>query len=324
MPYDLDAAVTWHGTNYFFKGCIAYEYNSSFPTGSIVRRRKLSDWKMPCDIDAATVWSKYVYFFKGEKVWMWHYDKEELVDGPVSFGTWNIGTSNIDAAVKWFPKGKVYMFKLFTYWRINENADIDIKSAITAGWPGLLESDLFPACACDCTDSPHHTGNWELEKIDFEVESAYTEPLQEFTKHVIDIGNGNPEVQKEFKVFKDFVRIESFNHITGIKLATGTSFKTAVPYSINGKVRITDADTFDFVYGVRKEVPSTILKVFNCPYLTDMKVTCTVAVHMIKLSVPYNMTLRRSREGCKCTSTGRYTKFSFSHMYLSVSQSTKD
>ena len=133
LANDLDAAVMWRGTNYFFKGCIAYEYNSSFSTGRIVRHRKLSDWKMPCDIDAATVWSKYVYFFKDEKVWMWHYDKEELVDGPLSIDTWNIDTSNIDAAVQWFVNGKVYIFKLFTYWRINENKYIEGKSAITAG-----------------------------------------------------------------------------------------------------------------------------------------------------------------------------------------------
>ena len=50
---------------------------------------------MPCNIDAATVWSDYVYFFKGENVWTWHYNKEELIEGPVSIDTWNV-ESNID------------------------------------------------------------------------------------------------------------------------------------------------------------------------------------------------------------------------------------
>ena len=280
---------------------------------------------MPCDIDGATVWSKYVYLFKGQKVWMWHYDKEELVDGPLSIDTWNIGTSSIDAAFQWFVNDKVYIFKLFTYWRINENKYIEGMSAITAGLPGLLGSALFPDCACDCTDSPNRV-YWKLEKMDSEVEFGYTEPLQEIevTKHVTDIGNGNPEVQKEFKVFKDFLRTESFNHITGLKLATGTRFKTAVLYSINEKIRITDADTFHFVYGVKKRVPGTMLQVFNYPYLTDMKVTCTATGHMIELFVPYIMTLHHSYEGCKCTSRESYSKVSFSHMYLSVNQINKD
>ena len=280
---------------------------------------------MPCDIDAATVWSKYVYFFKDEKVWMWHYDKEELVDGPLSIDTWNIDTSNIDAAVQWFVNGKVYIFKLFTYWRINENKYIEGKSAITAGWPGLLESALFPDCACDCTDSPNRV-YWDFDKMDFQVDLGHTKPLQELevTKYVTDIRNGNSEVQKEFKVFKDFVTTESFNHVTGIELVSGTKIKTAVPYSINGKVRITDADPLDFAYGVKNSVSSTILQAFSCPYLTDMKVTCTVMVHMIELSVPYIMTLRHRYDGCKCTSSGSYSKISFSHMYLSVNQTNKD
>ena len=280
---------------------------------------------MPCNIDAATVWSKYVYFFKDEKVWMWHYDKEELVDGPLSIDTWNIGTSNIDAAVQWFVNGKVYIFKLFTYWRINENKYIEGKSAITAGWPGLLESALFPDCACDCTDSPNRV-NWEFDKMDFQVDLGHTKPLQELevTKYVTDIRNGNSEVQKEFKVFKDFVTTESFNYVSGIELASGTKFKTAVPYSINKKIRLTHADPLNFVYGVKNRISNTILQVFNCPYLADMRTTCTITEHMVELFVPYVMILRHRRKDCKCTSRGSYSKVSFSHMYLSVNQTNKN
>ena len=80
--------------------------------------------------------------------------------------------------------------------------------------------------------------------MDFEVERGYTEPLQELAaiKYVNGIRNENAEVQKEFKVAKDILRTESFNHVTGIKLATGTKFKTAVSYLINKKIRLTDAD----------------------------------------------------------------------------------
>ena len=280
---------------------------------------------MPCDIDAATVLSKYVYFFKGKKVWMWHYDKEELVDGPLSIDAWNIDTSNIDAAVQWFVNGRVYIFKEFIYWRINKNKEIESKSYITAGWPGLLDSVLFPDCACDCTDSLNRV-YWEFDKMDFEVERGYTKLLRELEviKHVIDIRNSNPEVQKEFKVFKDIAKIESFNHVTGIKLVSGTKFKTAVPYSINEKIRLTDADPLDFVYGEKNRVSNTILQVFNCPYLIDMKTICTVTVHMVELSVPYVMTLRHSYKDCKCTSRGSYSKVSFSHMHLSVNQINKE
>ena len=218
---------------------------------------------------------------------MWHYDKKELVGGPLSIGSLNIGTSNIDAAVQWFVSDKVYIFiKLFTYWRINENKYIEGVSAITAGWPGILESALFPDCACDCTDSPNRV-YWEFQKMDFEVEHGYTKLLQklEVIKHVNDIRNGNPDVQKEFKVFKNIARTESFNHVTGIKLASGTKFKIAVLYSINEKIPLTDGDPHGLVYGVKNRVSNTIMQVFNFRYLIDMETTCTVTEHMAELSV---------------------------------------
>ena len=118
LPNKLNAAVTWNGTNYFFKGCIAYEYDSSSLVGRISRQRKLSDWNMPCNIDAATVWSNCVYFFKGEKAWMWHYNKEQLIKGPISISMlndkWTI-EHDIDAAVKWTLNKRVYIFKRLKY-----------------------------------------------------------------------------------------------------------------------------------------------------------------------------------------------------------------
>ena len=279
---------------------------------------------MPCNIDAATVWSDYVYFFKGENVWTWHYDKEELIEGPVSIDTWNV-ESNIDAAVQWFANKKIYIFKRFTYWRINTHKEIEGTAPVSVGWVGLLNSALFPECACDCMDGPNRVF-WKLEKVNFEVEYGHTKLLQELEviKHVIDLRNGNPEVQKEFTASKNIVETESFNHSTGIALVRGSRFKTTVPHSKNGKIDLIAGGISEFMFGPRKETSTEISKVFTCPSFTDMKVTCRVTLQMQELIVPYVMTLRHIDKNCTCISRGSYSKISFSHMYLSVNQGNKN
>ena len=277
---------------------------------------------MPCNIDAATVWSDYVYFFKGENVWTWHYNKEELIEGPVSIDTWNV-ESNIDAAVQWFFNKRVYIFKRFTYWRINTHKQIEGTSSVPTGWVGLLDSTLFPDCACDCMDGPNRV-SWRFEKVNFEVEFGHTKLLQELevTKHVIDLRNGNPEVQKEFMASKNIVETESFNHSTGIALVS--RFKTTTPHSKNGKIDLIARGISEFILGSQKETSTEKSKVFTCPSFANMKVTCIVTLQMQELIVPYTMTLRHIDENCTCVSRGSYTKISFSHMHLSVNQGNKD
>ena len=82
------------------------------------------NWNMPCNIDAATVWSNYVSFFKSEKAWMWHYNKEQLIKGPISISMLNDkcnAENDVDAAVRWTPNERVYIFKRLKYWRLYEN-----------------------------------------------------------------------------------------------------------------------------------------------------------------------------------------------------------
>lgn len=66
VPNDLDAAVAWNGSNYFFKGCTVYVYND---------QSKRVEWNMgitsafnaPCYIDTAVNCGNFTYFFKGDK-----------------------------------------------------------------------------------------------------------------------------------------------------------------------------------------------------------------------------------------------------------------
>ena len=276
---------------------------------------------MPCNIDAATAWSDFVYFFKGENVWMWHYSKEQLIEGPVSIDTLNV-EGNIDAAVQWFINKKVYILKRLKYWRINEK-NIEAVALVSDGWSDLLESGLFPDCACDCVDGPNRV-DWKFESINFDIKLGHTKLQQELqvTEKVVDSRDGK-KPEKDFTVFRSVVETESFAHFSGITLKTGTKFNVTVPHSINQKINLAVAGPTEFEFGIKKRTPTEKSKVITCPSFRDMKVTCRVTWETQELVVPYTMTLHHVREDCKCVTKGSYSKMSFSDIHLSVNQGNK-
>ena len=279
---------------------------------------------MPCNIDAATVWSDFVYFFKGEQLWMWHYNKEQLIEGPVSTDTWNV-EDNIDVAVQWFVKKKVYIFKRLKYWRTDKNKNIEAVSPVSEGWPNLLESALFPDCACDCMDGQNRV-DWKFDSMNFDLNLGHTKLQQEsqIEEKVVDSRDGK-KPEKDFTVFRKVVETESFTHFSGITLKAGTRFNTTVPHSINQKINLAVvAGLTEFQFGIKKETSTEKSKSVTCPSFTDMKVTCRVTLQTQELVVPYTMTLQHVYRDCKCVTKGSYSKVSFSDIHLSVNQSSKD
>ena len=278
---------------------------------------------MPCNIDAATVWSDFVYFFKGENVWMWHFSKEQLIEGPVSVDKWNV-EGNIDVAFQWFANKKVYIFKRLKYWRIDENKNIEAVVPVSEGWPDLLGSALFPDCACDCMDGPNRV-DWKFESINFDLNLGHTKFQREsqVAEKVVDSRDGK-KTEKDFTVFTNVVETESFTHFSGITLKAGTRFSTTVPHSINQKINLAIAGPTEFQFGIKKETSTEKSAFVTCPSFTDMKVTCRVTLQMQELVVPYTMTLQHVYKDCKCVTKGSYSKVSFSDIHLSVNQSNKD
>ena len=60
LPRDVDAAVTWKGRNYFFKGCTASAYEGKGLNKIVWKDDIQTISKVPCNLDAATSWGDHI------------------------------------------------------------------------------------------------------------------------------------------------------------------------------------------------------------------------------------------------------------------------
>ena len=99
MPYDIDAAITWKGRNYFFKGCTAYAYGGKGLKKIVWTDDIPTIWKVPCNLDAAASWGDHIYLFKGPNVYRWSYQEDSFIKGPLQGHSQFPG--DLDAGFHW-------------------------------------------------------------------------------------------------------------------------------------------------------------------------------------------------------------------------------
>ena len=320
LPSNLDAAVTWNGRNYFFKGCSAYAYDQS--SNKIAWQNDIrTNWNTPCNIDAASRWGNYVYLFKGRSVFKWKYDEAKFIAGPYDISSFDSKVEeDLDAGFKWSYNDVTYLMKGEKYWRIDQNGNTQ-EGVTRGGFKGLFESDLLPYCGCDCTVKAE--GNWEFDSIKYHIEEGqfHLHPPTEVAKKVIDNRKSSTTPSIEFTVSKAVTETESFTHTAGMSMTVGTEFKVGVPLIAEGKISVSVTASYEFQYGKERSVTKTKEAKFTCPAAVGKITTCLATYRIQQIDVPYTMTLRNKKKyKCTCTSEGVYRGVSATHMSMTVNE----
>lgn len=101
LPDNIDAAVAWNGSNYFFKDCTAFIYSDVSPR--VERTLGIPETlKGPCNIDTAVNWGDFIYLFKESSFYKFSNLEDTFLKGPIKVSSLDLNTERkIDAAVKW-------------------------------------------------------------------------------------------------------------------------------------------------------------------------------------------------------------------------------
>ncbi|ODM96442.1 Matrix metalloproteinase-14 [Orchesella cincta] len=125
LPGHLDAAATYKGKTYFFKGDQYWRYDNRKIDGDFPRKISEGFPGIPNNLDAAFTWSgdENIYFFKGDKYW--GFNDEELPpvasNYPLPISQWfGLPTKEIDAAFRSPNEGPTYFFKEGNYWLFDD------------------------------------------------------------------------------------------------------------------------------------------------------------------------------------------------------------
>ena len=319
MPNDIDAAITWKGRNYFFKGCTAYAYGGKGLKKIVWTDDIPTIWKVPCNLDAAASWGDHIYLFKGPNVYRWSYQEDSFIKGPLQGHSQFPG--DLDAGFHWKYNKITYLLKNEKYWRIYKNGNT-LKRKTKIGFKGLFDSTLLPNCGCSCMDGVERE-NWEFESIQYHIEKNKTHllPPTEVGKKIIDNLGGGQNPSTEFTVSISVTETQSFTHATGLSLTLGTEFNCGIPTLTGSTISVDGSVSYNFLYG--KERSSTTIKEakFICPAAAAKITTCIATLRMQQIDVPYTMTLHHNKKECKCIAEGIFHGKSATHMSMIVTES---
>ena len=317
IPNDLDAATTYKGTNFFFKGCQYWRYHGkgrSDGPHSIIR------FGVPCNVDAAATMGGSLYLFKGGYYWRWN-DKD--FSRPLSIKQdWDKLEGNIDAAVH-SNTGDTYFLKERKTWFFEKNSNKAKIHDAAVGWGNLFDSKLLPDCPCDCNTCCDN--NWEFYDITYQTDQAQITQLspEAIGRKELDNRNATGISIIEFTVSKTVTETQSFTHTVGASVTVGTEFKTGIPFVAEGKVSVEVTASYEYEYGTQRSVSRTREITFTCQGVPRRKTVCIVRLHYNKLDVPYTMVLKHKRKGCTCESKGIFTGVASTDMQMQVMEFSK-
>ncbi|CAL8075175.1 unnamed protein product [Orchesella dallaii] len=125
LPGHLDAAATYKGKTYFFKGDQYWRYNNRKIDGDFPKKITEGFPGIPNDLDAAFTWSgdENVYFFKEDKYWGFNEEEFPPVASnyPLPISQWfGLPSKEIDAAFRSPNQGPTYFFKEGNYWLFDD------------------------------------------------------------------------------------------------------------------------------------------------------------------------------------------------------------
>ena len=317
IPNDLDAAIAYEGTNYFFKGCQYWRY---YKNGKSDGPHFITKFAVPCNIDAVATMGGNMYFFKGG----FHFRRNNKeFPRPVSIQQdWDKLAGNIDAAVQ-SKTGDTYFLKERKTWFYQKNSN---KAQIRdggVGWGNLFDSTLLPDCPCDCNTCCDN--NWEFNNISYQTDQAQITQLSPEAVGTKEVDNrnatGSPSIT--FTVSKTVTETKSFTHTVGASVKVGTAFKTGIPFVAEGKVSVEVTASYEFEYGTQRSVSRNREVTFSCPGVPRRKTVCIVRLHYNKVDVPYTMVLKHKRKGCTCESKGIFTGVASTDMQMQVMEFSK-
>ena len=318
LPSNLDAAVTWKGRNYFFKGCISYAYDHVLK--KIAWKNDIpTAWNAPCNLDAATTRGDYVYLFKGRNVYQWAYNEDKFIAGPYDIKLFDSTVpGNLNAGFQWIYNKAVFLLKDDKYWVINENGNTEEKLT-GVGFRNLYDSSLFSECGCDCTNRAVEN-SWEFVSIKYNTDDGKVQllPPTEVRRSTIYNRGTNKSYSVEFRVSTPITETISFFHTDGTSLAVGTEFECVIPVVLNGQITTEVSGPHEFAYGIVKSLAKTKEEIFFCQAAANAITTCIASLQMQEIEVPYSMTLRHKIKRCECMSKGIIRAVSAADMFLTV------
>lgn len=170
---------------------------------------------------------------------------------------------------------------------------------------------------CGCGTRPKDPEQWQVTGIEYHENkgSMNQHPVAAASK-IVDNLHGEAEVTPTFSITTEVTEEESFSHTAGAALETGATFSVGVPVVTSAE--ISTSLTLSYEHSFEKTTSKTEARTSTlpCPAPPHRYVICEGMINVVKISVPYTMTLKHKTLGCTCQSQGMYKNVHHTSIYL--------
>ena len=178
----------------------------------------------------------------------------------------------------------------------------------------------LPSCKvkpCMCGGTPKEWGWWEVTGVNYNMKEVFitSDPVTVSSKSINNLG-GSLDLTAMFNVSASVIEEEEFSYTNGTSPQSGETFTMGVPVAMNSQFFLNPSMPALHTYGKRIMKKETREAYLPCAAPALSKVQCCGMLNIVRMNVPYKMTIKHKHYGCNCTSIGVYESVHHSDIYL--------
>ena len=175
-------------------------------------------------------------------------------------------------------------------------------------------------CKCEGTKDPK---DWEVLGVSYDVArgSLSQHPLAASSKTVNNL-QGEVQVQPSFSISTTVTEEEEFKHTVGASLSVGATFSVGVPVVGEAEISTSLTLSYEHTFGKKTSKSESRTATLPCPAPAHRYVVCDGMINVVKMSVPYTMTIKHKHYGCTCDTKGVYENVHHTNIYLKTKSYT--
>ena len=172
----------------------------------------------------------------------------------------------------------------------------------------------YKPCKCEGTKDPK---DWEVLGVSYDVArgSLSQHPLAASSKTVDNL-QGETKIEPSFSITTTVKEEEEFTHTVGSSLTVGATFSVGVPLVAEAEISTSLTLSYEHTFGKKTSKSESRTATLPCPAPAHRYVICHGMVNVVKMSVPYTMTIKHKHYGCTCESKGVYENVHHTNIYL--------
>ena len=172
----------------------------------------------------------------------------------------------------------------------------------------------YEPCKCQGSKDPKW---WEVINVSYDVKKgSLNQQAVAASSKTVDNLNGESQIEPSFSIQTTVTEEETFSHTVGAALTVGAKFSFGVPGIGEGEISTSLTVSTERTFGKKTSKSEARTATLPCPAPPHRYVQCEGVINVVRMNVPYTMTIKHKHFGCTCNTQGVYENVHHTNIYL--------